>query len=131
MVLEMSYSPSIHFLPAQLVPALTGKETGCTLYRSAVYCRPNINRQPFIITFTPTANLESLVNLISPYLDCSRHRKNMHTDHTKKGPSWWMSYSLPCNYYLKVDPCNVEAIKSFMLLTTSHFSSFCILLPSK
>ncbi len=65
-------------------PADIGREAGYNLDGLPISHRADTNRLPFTLTFTPTDNLESPVNLTC--MSSDRGRKLEHLEKTHAGP---------------------------------------------
>ncbi|XP_061637344.1 zinc finger protein 28-like isoform X2 [Phyllopteryx taeniolatus] len=63
------------------IPAIFRREAGYTLNWSAANRRAHRNKQPFVLTFTPTGNLESSINLSHMFLACGKKPENPEKTH--------------------------------------------------
>ena len=108
------------------IPANIGREAGYTLDRSPAYRRATYrDKQPFTLTFTPTVNLESPMNL-TPFcmsLDCGRKPENPERTHAYTGRTCKLHTERPwLNRDSNPEPSCCEA----KVLTTTPPCSHCI-----
>ncbi|XP_061654271.1 muscleblind-like protein 1 isoform X11 [Phyllopteryx taeniolatus] len=70
------------------IPAISGREAGYTLKWSPANCRAQKNKQPFALTFIPTGNLESSINLPCMFLGCGRKPEYPEKTHAGTGRTY-------------------------------------------